>query len=140
MKTIFITVIALFLFNASYAQDTTKTDSAVADFKTYLTKKVLPVAIAVEKNEQGTVVVSFKIDDNKNITHVQVVRSCSREFDAEVLRKINAYNKPISLPPAKYTIGVALVIYYANSKTSIHPVNRSYYQNYLFDSVVTVYR
>jgi len=89
--------------------------------------------VAIENHIQGTVVVSFKVDDSKNITGVHVVKSLSRECDAEVLRVFNKYHQPLSLTQADYSAGVSFVIQNGKSGKKIMTVNQSPYQNFLFD-------
>lgn len=138
MKALCLTVITLLTFIASHAQDTTKTDPAVAGLEKFLLYNIRPVAIAVENNVQGVTVVSFKIDSNKSITDVHVVKSLSREFDAEVLRVFHEYHQSISLPPAEYTVGVWLLLEKRKSKTPMEPFDKSLYQNFLFEINITV--
>ena len=66
MKKLLLTIIALLFFAGVQAQETIKTDSSVVSLKKYLTNNIHPPAVAVENHIQGTVVVSFKVDDNKN--------------------------------------------------------------------------
>jgi len=140
MKKLHLTIIALLFFAGVRAQETTKADSAVVSLKKYLTNNVRPPVVAIENHVQGTVVVSFKVDDNKNITDVHVVKSLSKECDAEVLRVFNKYNLPLSLSPAEYSAGVSFVIQNRNSGRKIMTINQSPYQNFLFDiNVVSVF-
>lgn len=140
MKKLSLTIIALLLFAGVRAQETIKADSAIVGLKTFLLMRTLPIASVVESNVQGTVVVSFKIDDNHSMTEVQVVESLSPAFDAEVLREFKSFHQPILLTPAKYTAGVGLLINHGNTKGSIPPVDKSLYQNYLFDVIITANR
>jgi len=133
MKTLHLTIIALLFFAGVRAQETTKADSSVISLKKYLTNNVhLPTA-AIENHVQGTVVVSFKVDDNKNITEAHVVKSLSKECDTEVLRVFKEYHKALSLSPAEYTAGVSFLIQNRNDERKIMTVNQSPYQNFLFD-------
>ena len=133
MKKLHLTIIALLFFAGVRAQETTKADSSVVSLKKYLTKNVHLPAAAVENHVQGTVVVSFKVDDNKNITEAHVVKSLSKECDAEVLRVFKEYHKALSLSSAEYTAGVSFVIQSRKSGRQIMTVNQSPYQNFLFD-------
>jgi len=140
MKTLYITIITLFLFTGAYAQETAKVDSAsVVKLKTFLSGHILPVAVSVENNVQGVTIVGFKIDENKNITDVHVVKSLSPEFDAEVLREFQKYHQTILLPPSEYIAGVWLMIDNKKPKQPITPVDKSLYPNYLFDVTVNVH-
>jgi TonB family protein len=133
MKTLCLTIIVLLFFARVHAQETASADSAVIGLKTYLAKNVRPPAIAMENHVQGTVIINFKIDDNKNITDFHVVKSLSRECDAEVLRIFQAYHKPISLPPAEYTSGITFLIESGKRKGKVGLFDKSLYQNFLFE-------
>jgi TonB family protein len=133
MKTLHLTIIALLFFAGANAQEIAKTDSAVVSLKNYLSKNVHPPAVAMENHVEGTVVVSFKVDDNKNIAEVRVVKSLSKECDAEVLRVFKGYHRALSLSPAEYTAGVSFVIQNGKSGRKILTINQSPYQNFLFD-------
>ncbi|MGN6177785.1 MAG: energy transducer TonB [Mucilaginibacter sp.] len=139
MKIFYSTIIALLLFTGAYAQENIKIDTAAAiQLKAFLQRRVLPIAVAVENNMQGTTVVSFKIDSGQNITDVHVLRSLCPEFDAEVLREFKMYNKTIPLTPAVYTAGVGLVIENKKPSKKYQPLDISLYQNYLFGVNVIV--
>jgi len=133
MKTLHLTIIALLFFAGAHAQETTKADTSVVTLKNYLSKHVRLPAVAVENHVQGTVVVSFKVDDNKNITEAHIVKSLSKECDAEVLRVFKEYHQALSLSPAEYTAGVSFVIQNGRSGPRIMTINQSPYQNFLFD-------
>ena len=133
MKTLHLTIVALLFFAGAHAQEATKTDSSVVTFKNYLSKHVHPPAVAMENHVQGTVVVSFKVDDSKTITEVHVIKSLSKECDAEVLRVFKGYHQALALSPAEYTAGVSFVIQNEKSGRQIMTINQSPYQNFLFD-------
>jgi len=139
MKTLHLTIITLLFFAGAYAQEATKADSSVVSLKNYLSKNVHPPAVAMENHVQGTVVVSFKVDDNKNVSDVRVVKSLRRECDAEVLHAFKAYHKALSLSPAEYTAGVSFVIQDGKSERKIMTINQGPYQNFLFDLNVILY-
>ena len=132
MKKLHLTIIVLLFFIGARAQEATKGDSSIINLKNYLSKNVRPPAAALENHVQGTVVVSFKVD-NKNITEVKVVKSLSRECDAEVLRVFREYHQALSLSPAEYSAGVSFVIENRKSGRKIMTVNQGPYQNFLFD-------
>ena len=140
MKTLYVTIFALFLFDGAYAQETIKADSATVGLKAFLLMRTLPIASAVESNSQGMVVIGFKIDDDHSITEVQVIKSLTPAFDAEVLREFKSYHQPILLAPSKYTAGVGLLINHGDTKGTMPPVDKSVYQNYLFDVIITADR
>ena len=141
MQTLCLTIITLLLIGKAYSQQTASPDSAaVADLKGFLGRNVRPIASTVENNIQGTVVVSFKIDDNKNVTGVQVVKSLTREFEAEVLRVFQAYHQSILLPPAGYTAGVNLDIESRKTKIKPAPIDKSLYKNFLFEVTIITER
>lgn len=102
--------------------------------------RTLPIASAVESNSQGMVVIGFKIDDDHSITEVQVIKSLTPAFDVEVLREFKSYHQPILLAPSKYTAGVGLLINHRDTKGTMPPVDKSVYQNYLFDVIITADR
>jgi len=133
MKKLHLTIIALIFFAGVRAQEATKADSSVVTLKNYLSKHVRLPAVAVENHVQGTVVVSFKVDDNKNITEAHIVKSLSKECDAEVLRVFKDYHQVLALSPAEYTAGVSFVIQNGKSGRKIMTINQSPYQNFLFD-------
>jgi TonB family protein len=133
MKTLHLTIIALLFFSGAHAQEATKADSSVVSLKNYLSKNVHPPAVAMENHVQGTVVVSFKVDDSKTITEVHVIKSLSKECDAEVLRVFKGYHQALSLSPAEYTAGISFVIQNGKSGRKIMTINQSPYQNFLFD-------
>ena len=133
MKTLHLTIIALLFFAGVHAQETTKADSSIITLKNYLSKNVHPPAVALENHVQGTVVVSFKVDDSKTITEAHVVKSLSKECDAEVLRVFKGYHQALSLSPADYTAGVSFVIQNGKRERKIMTINQGPYQNFLFD-------
>jgi Gram-negative bacterial TonB protein C-terminal len=133
MKTTCLTIITLLFLAKAYAQETVKMDSTVAALQTYLLKRTLPPAVMVENHVQGTVVVGFKIDDNKNITDLYIVKSFARECDASVLRTMSSYAQTLSLPTADYTAGIHFLIEDSQHKIKTVPFDKSIYQNYLFD-------
>jgi TonB family protein len=139
MKKLLLIIIALFFFAGARAQVTTKTDSAVVSLKSYLTSNVRPPVVVIEDHVEGTVVVSFKVDDNKNIMDVRVVKSLNRECDAEVLRAFKGYHNALSLSPAEYTAGISFVIQDGKSGRKIMTVNQGPYQNFLFHLNVVSY-
>ena len=133
MKKLHLTIIALLFFAGVRAQEATKADSSVISLKNYLSKNVHPPAVAMENHVQGTVVVSFKVDDSKTITEVHVIKSLSKECDAEVLRVFKGYHQAMSLSAAEYTAGISFVIENGKSGRKIMTINQSPYQNFLFD-------
>jgi TonB family protein len=133
MKRLYLTIIALLFFAGAHAQETAKSDSLVASLKIYLEKNLRPPAVAIENNVQGTVVIGFKIDDNKNITDIQVVKSLSRECDAEALRVFRGYRQPIPLSSAEYTAGITFLIENGKRKKKVIALDKSAYQNFLFE-------
>jgi len=141
MKALCSTIIALFLFTGVYAQEAAKDDSVgVAKLEIFLGNNVRPMAVAVENNVQGTVVVGFKIDSNRNIEGVWIIKSLVREQDLEVLRVFRMYHQPLALPPGEYSAGVGLLVNHPKSKGAVPPVDKSLYKNYLFDYIITADR
>ena len=133
MKPLFLTIIALLFFVKAQSQEAAKTDSTVVALKTYLERKTRPSAPAVEDRIQGTVVIGFKIDDNKNIADLHIVKSFTKDCDGVVLDVMGRYRQPLSLPAAEYTLGVHFLIEGGRRKITTVPFDKSIYQNYLFD-------
>ena len=133
MKKLLLTIIALLFFVGARAQVMTKTDSVVVNLKKYLTSHVLPPAVVIEDHIEGTVVVSFKVDESKTITDLRVVKSLNKQCDAEVLRAFRSYHEALSLSPAGYTAGVSFVIQDGKSERKTVTLNQSIYENFLFD-------
>jgi TonB family protein len=133
MKTLSLTIIVLLFFVKAHSQETASTDSAIVNLKTFFKRQAHPPAVAVENNVQGTVVISFKIDDDKNITDIHVEKSLSSECDKEALRVFYAYHQPISLPPAEYTVGVTFLMVNKKGLSVTPPFDKSPYKNFLFE-------
>ena len=125
MKTLGLTIIALLFFANAYSQETANSDSAIVNLKTFFERQAHPPAVAVENNVQGTVVISFKVGDNKNITDIQIVKSLSPECDKEAFRVLHAYHQPISLPPAEYTAGVTFLMLNKKGVSDAAPFDKS---------------
>ncbi len=133
MKVTCLTIMTLLFLAKTYAQETVKMDSTVGVLQNYLLKNTLPPAVMVENHVQGTVVIGFKIDGNKNITDLHIVKSFTKDCDVSVLRAMSRYAQTLSLPSADYTAGIHFSIEDSKHKIKTVPFDKSIYQNYLFD-------
>jgi TonB family protein len=140
MKALYLTIITLLFFVKAHSQDVVKADPTVEALRIHLAKNIHPSAIALENGVQGRVIITFKIDDNKKISDINIAESLTKECDAEVLRVIKGYTKAVLLPNGVYTIGVQFLIKNRKKSGGDIPLDKSLYQNFLFDiSVITIF-
>ena len=133
MKTLTF-IIAAFLFSITcHAQSVSSADSTVQNFKKYLSKNIRYLAVARENDVKGTVVLTIKINADKKVGDIEILKHLTVEMDSEIIKKIRNYNKLIALPEAKYTIGLKFFMKRDSGYDKIKPIDTSSYNNYLFD-------
>jgi TonB family protein len=130
-------IIAILLIGVSVnAQSSiSKKDSTVNAFKIYLIRKTNYPAVARENDLQGDVAVCFKVDKNKRISEIKIVKALSAECDSAVLLSIRKFPGTLELHSKKYTVG----LHFRIQKTDgfpiapISPFNKKLFKRFLFD-------
>ena len=131
MKTLFLAIFAFIFFTQAKAQEMTKVDSTIAILTNYLQKNTYYPAMSKENGVQGTVVISFKVD-NLNITDLHIVKSLDPYCNGAVLKVFRRINQ-IVLPSAEYTVGFTFVMQGEDEEPKIKRIDTSPYKNFLFD-------
>lgn len=135
MKIVYLIIITLSFSIKTYSQQVPiKTNPTVDSLKSYLSKNIKYPAIEVKNYTQGSMIISFQLNENKRISDVHFVRHLTSECDSEVLKVIKNYSHVLSLPSDKYTISfLFLLLDDGKPDSEITPFNGDLYKNFLFE-------
>jgi len=136
MKTLSLAIIALLFFAKAYSQEPISADSTAVKLRNFFERNTHPPAVAVEDHVQGTVVIGFKVNEDRSITDIQVLKSLNPACDKEALRVFHDYRQPISLAPAEYTAGVSFLRLNKKGISDAAPFDKSPYKNFLFEASI----
>ena len=72
-----------------YFQDCKDYNCSIEALKEYISQNLNYPASSIQENKEGTVVVSFEIDQNGKIDDIKILKQVSLDIDNEVLRVIS---------------------------------------------------
>jgi len=142
MKSLYLIIAILLFCMTGYSQSSaSKKDSTINAFKDYLLKKTRYPAVARENDVEGDVAICFKLNKDKRISEVKIVKGLSAECDSAVLLSIRKFPGTLQLPSKKYTIGLHYRMQKGDGKpdTLIAPFNQRLYKRFLFEADIIGY-
>ncbi|HEY4195970.1 MAG TPA: energy transducer TonB [Mucilaginibacter sp.] len=131
-------ILALVLFGVkAHARIPIQTDSAITVLKAYMATTRYP-AVAAENDVQGQMIITVTINKYNKIGVIEIVKPLSPECDSSVVQTLRKYSGEITLPAAKYTIGLHFVLVEAGkSEGKITPFDKSLSDDFLFELSIT---
>lgn len=142
MKVLYLTIAVLLFCTKGYSQSTVpKSDSTVNAFKSYLVKNTRYPAVARENDVEGDMAICFKLDKDKRISEIKIVKGLSPECDSGTLRLIRKFPGILQLPSKEYTVGLHYIIRKEDGKpdTLIALFDKKLYKRFLFEADIIAY-
>ena len=102
------------------SKDAVSNQNATKELYIAIAKTVRYPATAFENHITGTVITKFGVADGK-ISNVAIVKGVTNEIDKEVKRALEAYNGPLNLKKATYSIPISFELVNAKGKTDFKP-------------------
>ena len=119
-----------------------RTYSQVADsvrapeLKKFLEKNIRYPPAAQESGTAGKVSVSFKINQDRSITDIVIIKSVPYGCDDEVLRVLKKFKGTLDLKPDEYTFSIVFDSDESEGYNAYAWKDRKYLKNFLFGTFV----